>query len=54
MHIEYELEFTTEEWREGDMKIKDRLIDGKVHISFEVFPPKTSDTFESVKKCFVK
>lgn len=31
------------------MKIKDRLIDGKVHISFEVFPPKTDAKFESVQ-----
>ncbi|MBQ4558760.1 MAG: methylenetetrahydrofolate reductase [Tyzzerella sp.] len=30
------------------MKIKDRLTDGKVHISFEVFPPKTDAKFESV------
>ena len=32
------------------MKIKDRLTDGKVHISFEVFPPKTDAKFESVQK----
>ena len=31
------------------MKIKDRLTDGKVHISFEVFPPKTDAKFESVQ-----
>ena len=31
------------------MKIKDRLRDGKVHISFEVFPPKTDAKFESVQ-----
>ena len=31
-------------------KIKDRLTDGKVHISFEVFPPKTDAKFESVQK----
>ena len=31
------------------MKIKDRLMDGKVHISFEVFPPKTDAKFESVQ-----
>lgn len=32
------------------MKIKERLTDGKVHISFEVFPPKTDAKFESVQK----
>ena len=31
------------------MRIKDRLTDGKVHISFEVFPPKTDAKFESVQ-----
>lgn len=31
------------------MKIKERLTDGKVHISFEVFPPKTDAKFESVQ-----
>jgi len=31
------------------MKIKDRLTDGKVHISFEVFPPKTDAKFGSVQ-----
>jgi methylenetetrahydrofolate reductase (NADPH) len=31
------------------VKIKDRLMDGKVHISFEVFPPKTDAKFESVQ-----
>ena len=30
------------------MKIKDKLTDGKVHISFEVFPPKTEAKFENV------
>lgn len=30
------------------MKIKDRLLEDKVHISFEVFPPKTDAKFESV------
>ena len=32
------------------MKIKDKLTDGKVHISFEVFPPKTEAKYESVQK----
>ena len=30
------------------MKIKDRLSEDKVHISFEVFPPKTDAKFENV------
>ena len=30
------------------MKIKDMLSDGKVHISFEIFPPKTDAGYESV------
>ena len=30
------------------MKIKERLQENKVHISFEVFPPKTDAGFESV------
>ena len=30
------------------MKIIDRLKDDKIHISFEVFPPKTDDGFEKV------
>jgi len=30
------------------MKIKDKLTDGKVHISFEVFPPKTEAKCENV------
>jgi len=30
------------------MKIKERLLDGKIHISFEVFPPKTDAKFDSV------
>lgn len=32
----------------GFMKIKDRLTDGKIHVSFEVFPPKTNDSYDSV------
>ena len=32
------------------MKIKEKLYSGGVHISFEVFPPKTDDKYESVKK----
>lgn len=32
------------------MKIKEKLQSGKVHISFEVFPPKTDDKYESVVK----
>ena len=31
------------------MKIKEKLLDGKVHMSFEVFPPKTDAKFESVQ-----
>ena len=31
------------------MKIKERLLQDKVNISFEVFPPKTESGFESVK-----
>lgn len=31
------------------MKIREKLTDGKVHISFEVFPPKTDAKFESVQ-----
>ena len=31
------------------MKIKDRLTDGKVHISFEVFPPKTDAGYDKVQ-----
>ena len=31
------------------MKIKERLTDNKVHISFEVFPPKTDARFDSVQ-----
>lgn len=30
------------------MKIKEKLLDNKVHISFEVFPPKTDAKFDSV------
>lgn len=30
------------------MKIKEKLIDNKIHISFEVFPPKTDAKFDSV------
>ena len=30
------------------MKIIDRLREEKIHISFEVFPPKTDDGFEKV------
>ena len=32
------------------MKIIDIIGAGKPSLSFEVFPPKTSDTFDSVKK----
>ena len=32
------------------MKIIERINENKVHISFEVFPPKTDAGFESVKK----
>ncbi len=32
------------------MKIREKLQSGKVHISFEVFPPKTDDKYESVLK----
>lgn len=32
------------------MKIKDKLQSGKVNISFEVFPPKTDDKYDSVLK----
>lgn len=31
------------------MKIKEKLLEDKVHISFEVFPPKTDAKFESVQ-----
>ena len=31
------------------MKISDILSDGRLHLSFEVFPPKTDTTFDSVK-----
>ena len=31
------------------MKLKELLYDGKAHLSFEVFPPKTDTAFESVK-----
>ncbi len=31
------------------MKIKEKLLDNKVHISFEVFPPKTDAKFDSVR-----
>lgn len=30
------------------MKIKDRLQDGKIHISFEIFPPKTEAAYNNV------
>ena len=30
------------------MKIKEKLLENKVHISFEVFPPKTDAKFDSV------
>lgn len=30
------------------MKIKEKLLENKVHVSFEVFPPKTDAKFESV------
>ena len=36
------------------MKIKERLQENKVHISFEVFPPKTDADFESVKQAAYK
>lgn len=31
------------------MKIKDKLLENKIHISFEVFPPKTDANFDSVQ-----
>ena len=31
------------------MKIKDKLVENKVNISFEVFPPKVESSFDSVK-----
>ena len=34
--------------RRNNMKIKEKLLDNKVHISFEVFPPKTDAKFDSV------
>ena len=42
--------FAYETAQETDMKIKEKLYSGGVHISFEVFPPKTDDKYESVKK----
>lgn len=36
------------------MKIKERLQENKVHISFEVFPPKTDAGFESVMRAVEK
>lgn len=36
------------------MKIKERLQENKVHISFEVFPPKTDAGFESVMEAVEK
>lgn len=33
-----------------DVKIRDKLINDKITISFEVFPPKTNDDYESVVK----
>ena len=35
------------------MKIKDILGQGKPTLSFEVFPPKTEDKYESVEKAAV-
>ena len=32
------------------MKIKDILAEGRPTLSFEVFPPKTADAYESVEK----
>ena len=36
------------------MKIKDILADGRPTLSFEVFPPKTADAYESVEKAASK
>lgn len=36
------------------MKIKDILSQGKPTLSFEVFPPKTEDKYESVKQAAVE
>ena len=42
-------------YRRGNkMKLKDVLNDGKLNLSFEVFPPKTSDKFESVEKAVME
>ena len=32
------------------MKIKDRLNENRIHISFEVFPPKTDAGYEKVQE----
>ena len=36
------------------MKITDRLSDGKIHISVEVFPPKTDTQYEGVVQAIDK
>ena len=36
------------------MKIKDILAEGRPTLSFEVFPPKTADAYESVEKAASK
>mgnify|MGYP000261362432 CR=1 FL=1 len=36
------------------MKIRDILAEGRPTLSFEVFPPKTADAYESVEKAASK
>ena len=49
-----ELFWITQEERERKMKIHDILAEGKPTLSFEVFPPKTEDAYDSVEKAAAK
>ena len=40
--------------RNNNMKIRDILAEGRPTLSFEVFPPKTADAYESVEKAASK
>ena len=53
-HPQVTCQFIYTKERNNNMKIRDILAEGRPTLSFEVFPPKTADAYESVEKAASK